>query len=339
MSFLFSCGFEAADREYYVSQGWYIQSTSTIIGTTPHRSLAGEGGDYYLHSDDTIKSPSFSSTARWLHFWWSYKGSGSSSGPLTDIPIVIQRQGSDQFTVFIKASGFVQLLRGGSGGTVVATSALTLTRAPHWFAIELLAQNAAGVCNLYVDGAASAFVTYTGDTQALSVTGWDSFELGKTSKNTDIDDVIVTDNVTGRLDERYITSVWPDSDVAIGLTPTPGPTSYTGVDERPPSTAEYNTATAALQEDIYGTSNLSYTPASIDFVNVHAFAARDGAITLGELICRSGAVTSYSATKALTAGTYYPYSSISNIWDADPNTGVAWLTAGVNAMSCGIRFS
>lgn len=321
MAIIYSCGFEAGLSTFYTSGGWTFTGSTSILNTTPHRSLAGEGGDWYLHVDDATTTPVFGATARWLHFWLRQN---SSSGGFYEHDILFRRSGATNWTVRFDR-------RVETGGAVSDRTISGLTS--HWVAIELLSLNAAGLCNVYVDG--ELVVSFAGDTQVSGVAGWDQVRFDDYNKDIDIDDIIVTDVVTGRLGERYITVCRPNGDNTIALTPTPGPTSYTGVDEAPTSTTDYNTATILLQEDIYDMSALAYTPASIDFVQVFAYAMADGIFTQGELTVLSGATTSRSAPIALTV----TYKGISAIWETDPNTAAAWLTAGVNAMGNGIRFS
>lgn len=330
MAILYATGFEAGNSAFYVAQGWQFTGASAVTTTNPHRSLAGEGGDYELYLNEYVKSPAFDSTARWLHFWLHHRDLDGYWGSWMGLEF--QRVGASQLTIDF----YTMRVQAKRSTTVLATSN-PHRKGDHWVAIELLAQDAAGILNVYFDGDTAPILTFTGDTKASTNTGWDRLLFYDYAMDVDIDDLIITDNVTGRLGERVLAPIVPSSDVAIVLTPTPGPTSYTGIDERPPSTAEYNTATAALQEDIYGMSNLGFVPPTIDGLVVNAYGARDGAITQAELTVVSGVTTSRSAVIALPGSG--GYGAALDIWETDPNTGAAWLPAAVSAVNCGIRFS
>jgi hypothetical protein len=207
----------------------------------------------------------------------------------------------------------------------------------------VVAANVGGIINVWVDGVLKA--SYTGDTQEhATLADWDSFGFGFNfapspgiSSDGWVDDIIVTDNITGRVAEHYFSTITPDGDSApLTLTPSTGLTHFNLVNEIPANDTTYNGTAVSGNEDLYTMSN-PFASASILTVNVCARATRDGALTNGEISVKSGATTVYSAVTLLPASP--SYLGIQHLLDTDPDTGVAWTSGGVNAMEAGFRIT
>jgi hypothetical protein len=275
-------------------------------------------------------------TGRWFGVY--FRG---SSDTLTDLFFTFTLAASDQFTVQINTSRNIVLRRGGSAGTILATSAAALATllTGVWMEVELLAASAGGSCAVYISGSGVAAVSFAGDTANLSSDGWDGFSFGQTpaAATTTYDDVIVTTNAEGRPNEVFIVSQSPNGNDAIQSTSSGGGAgTFANVDEVPFATADYNIFTSG-QQDIYTTTLLPYIPTAVLAVKVRPFAEREGTIVAVQSILVSGAVTT-------TATAYVPaaagvFASNDTIYNTDPNTGAAWTFAGVNAVLIGARFS
>jgi hypothetical protein len=336
MAVLLAEGFELASKTALTSRGWTIAAGATIGTTQAHQDLDGRGGDYAINLSPTTNmfTETFSTTARWLHFS-AYMATGGAA----DFFVSFWRSGAVTYSVvWDSVSGLIELRRGSSTGTLVDTSVSSVgfdTR--HWFAIELVADNSAGLVNVYVDGDVVALVDATGDTQSHgSLSGWDQLRIQGNAGDY-IDDIIITDSTTGRIDEAYVVLMAPTADVVGStLTPSTGSDHYAVVDEIPPSSSEYDEATAASQAGFYTHATLPWAPDSILACKVSSYAARDGTITLAELGIQDG-VTSYGTATAM--GGAGAYVLVERIADLDPDTGAAWTETGVNDAEIGIRFT
>jgi hypothetical protein len=207
-----------------------------------------------------------------------------------------------------------------------------------WLEIELLAQDAAGACNVYVNGSATAFVSFAGDTRNSTTTdGWDSvaFSYSNTNDNA-YDDVIVTTNAEGRPNEVFCLGLAPNGNDVIQSTSSGGGAgTYTNVDDLPFSSTDYNIFTSG-QQDTYDCAALPWTPTLILGAKVASFAAREGTIVSAQGVCKSGGVTSLgSATGLGSAGSYV---AIDTYYNTDPATAAAWVAAGIDAAKIGIKF-
>jgi hypothetical protein len=108
------------------------------------------------------------------------------------------------------------------------------------------------------------------------------------------------------------------------------------IDEVPTSDADYNTAAAINDEEVYGLSNPANAPSSVHTAVFNAEAARSGAITQGEIIVQSGTTQVYGTVKVLPASGFELWEAIH---DVDPNTAAAWTSSGLNGAKAGLRFT
>ena len=159
-----------------------------------------------------------------------------------------------------------------------------------------------------------------------------------------MDDLIVTTTAEGQLGEHFIEPFIPDANDVIGsgAGSTGGAGSFANVDEIPPDGGtSYNEFTAP-GTDRYETPNLGYTPGSIHCVTVMAQAARDGTITSAQTICATdtgggGVTEALGVSNSMgAAGAYVGWQDTFNV---DPDTTVAWTSAGLDDLRVGIKFA
>jgi hypothetical protein len=335
---IFSCGFEAGDLDYYTDLGWTFSGNNSDIVTTAgrvHQSFNGRGGNQAASFEDDLLSPVFGATGRWFHFWVE----GQTT--LTAWAVEFRRAGSANFTVQFNPDGVILLRRGTAISTIVADGSFSFT-VPHWIEIELLSQDAAGICNVYVDGVLAA--SFTGDTQNSGTAGWDQVFFSSNNINLSVDDIIVTTAAEGQLGERFLPGLAPEGNDLINseATSTGGAGSFSNVDEIPPDgDTSYNEFTVA-NRDRYTMENLGWTPADVHAVTLFGYAARDGTLTQFELLCATdtgggGVTEAFGPIEGLaSAGVYAPVQATFNV---DPDTAVAWTPAGLDDLRAGGRFS
>lgn len=331
-----SCGFEAGNAAFYEARGMIFSGTGQGVFSDPgfvHKDAEELGGRWAYRVDDGMKSPQFPDTDnRWFHAW--VKRTNPASG--NDFGINFNRAGVANFAVRVSgpSPATIELRRGNIGGTLVATSVGTLDLSVgHWIEVEMLSANAGGVCNVYVDGGVSPFVTFSGDTQNSALADWDRIEISGANAQVYWDDFIITNAAEGRLGEQYGFGFQPSTSFSEGLTPSTG-TNNAALVRLPPSTTEYNSALSTV-EDLY---NLSFPAwaSSVAFVAVYAQTAQTGTQFTAELSVKPhGAATDYSSSLSITPD----YGVVQSHWAVNPDSAVAWTESDIRNFAAGIRFS
>lgn len=104
----------------------------------------------------------------------------------------------------------------------------------------------------------------------------------------------------------------------------------------PPGDVSFVSSDTVGNEDLYGFQALTVTPSAIYTMMVKSNARVDytGTVTI-DLQTKSGATDSAGSTANQTPGTSYQW--LDSIFETDPNTGVAWTQAGLNAAVSGIK--
>jgi len=279
------------------------------------------------NDNDSVYTPVFSvQTARWCHYWLK-----TSDGNGYNVTFIAE--GWDQFTVDIDTGGTMRLRRGGSFGIVVATSVGTIDLSkPHWYEVELVVDNSSGICNVYIDDDVSAFVSFSGDTQATTTptfNGWHKVQFGNSTQFGWIDDVIVTDATEGQLGETYGRAMYVAGDNTTALTPSAGSENWKNVLVWGESA--YNSSTATATEDLYDVPG-NFALGSVDFVSVLALIGKQNDFQ-GRPVLKSGATTDLGSL----GGGSSTYIGESAYYAEDPDTATAWTESGVNSIQIGIR--
>lgn len=345
MAVLYATGWEAGTIAYYQenAKAWSERGNGAISSNTAflHRTTTGIGGNYSMYIDDGFGMLPFlpGTSARWAHLWMKY---ASPAGG--DLHVQVQLNwlnSTQQFGVYIQGTGTISFYR---GNTLVQNNAGAFNAAvPHWVAIEFNCQDVGGQVAVWMDGVNVA--TFTGDTQNHASPGWNQLGFanayggGWFNNNTYVDDIIVTDSTTGRLEEQVCAPLAPNADTAQkDFTPSSGILNYAMVSEVPASDANYNSATAVGQEDRYDFTDLPAGVNTVTFASFTGRAARDGSITKGEVSVKSGAApTVYATAVQLPAAGSYMGDQL--ILENDPNTAAPWSTAAINAVQAGYRFN
>lgn len=341
MAIQYMTGWELGSTAPYTNSAAQWNGNGAINTTAGflHRSSSGVGGNYSILLDDNWYCAPGTlplGTARWLHYWSIPGNAGYSSTSLQ-----MSYLGNTQAQINFLGNGTIAIYRGG-------TLILTVTNAyiqpvAHWWAIEMVLQTSSGIINIYCDDKLVA--SYLGNTQGQAGSGWDAFGWGNCYNGGSVivnnflyvDDVMVTDNTTGKLKEQHVLPLTPNADTAqADFTPSTGTSHFALVDEIPPSDVDYNSTVVSGAEDRYAFTDLP-SITSVTAVQVTGRATRDGALTQGQVSLKSGGTVVYSTAVTLPASPTYvetPYVTL-----LDPNTGVAWTAGAVNALEAGFKFT
>ena len=332
------------------SQGHGLTSATSVIisGTTNYNgqvTITPVDADTFYFTDTWVanEAPAMAQfIPKFMHFWEKAVNNWSVQFP---------QGNTQQFEVAGLMTGNIVFYR---GGTLVQTNVgAWVPNVAHWIVLELVAvESGTGYCKVWIDDVNVA--TFTGDTRNTSTDGWDGVGLGNCytggsgfiNQGTYYDDIIVTDDATGRLGEQIGSPIVPNADTtpndlvamsgAGAGTPTGGD-NYATVDEIPFSDTDWNQASTTGQTDRYDMSSAPAGISAITFVQFSARAARDGDITKGEVTVDSGGTVRYGFPTRLPAAP--SYLGIPYILIQDPNTGVAWTVGGINAVKAGLRFT
>ncbi len=345
MAVIYVTGWEAGSTAWYTTaqMPWsFVNGEYTNNAARQHRTASGAGGNYSIRPGWSLTSGALlPTTSRWLHFWGQPNIAGS-----TTCNCIFSFNYGGQVTVIFASTGTITIDR---GNTNITTEVSAFNpNVSHWFAVYCVAQDApTGACEVYVDGVMVASVPAGTDMQQGASPDWNQVAFGNLfgpigTTNAAacewwIDDVIITDAATGRVNEHFIPVLSPTSDASpLTLIPSTGVTQYDLIDEIPVSTTDYDYADTIGQQSFFGMSNLSVTATSILCINAMAEVFREGSITMGEAAVESGGTTTYQTPIVLPSGSYY---GIQFLQETDPDTGVGWDTAGINAMTVGYRFT
>lgn len=250
--------------------------------------------------------------------------------------------------VALKSDGALEVKR---GATILETTAAGLVAINTWvyLSFKTTINNTTGSYDLYVDLSSVASDTNV-DTQNGGTAAWTNVLFrGLSGIQVRFDDVYVLDGVSsgisGALNNDIlgnvrVTSVLPSTDATspgtyADFTPSSGSDHGAMVDEATPDgDTTYNAGTAAAQKDTYQYPALSISGATIHGVKTAAYARKTdaGARTVGPFI-RSGG-SDYQGTE-VSLPTSYTF--LTEIFQADPDTGVAWTEAGVDATQFGLE--
>lgn len=240
---------------------------------------------------------------------------------------------ANNLNVAVNSAGAIVVFRGTSGtANTLITTASGLVSAGTWYhlGVEVVRSATVGTCNVYLNGVQVVSLTgaNTGSDAVSSIVC-----ASQNNVNVTWDDFYVCDVATW-LGECRSSPLVPTSDVSVDFTPSTGSSNYAVVDELPPDTSDYVYSDVASDRDLYGVTDLSFTPLSIAGVKTSLLARKDDISTRTfRSVLKSGSTTATGATTAAQGS----YSFSSDIFPTDPDTSSAWTKSGVDALQIGFE--
>ncbi len=231
-------------------------------------------------------------------------------------------------SAYIQSDGSIEFVRGSTRGTnVLYRSAAGVTGVGFYhIGIALTRHASAGIVSVYLNGALLATTTAL-NTGASDI---DAFTVGSGTSNFSWDDLYWKDDITSLGDLTCELLPVSADGTPLAWTPNSGTAHFSRLSEQPSDgdTSYVSSATVA-QKDRFDVTNLSVTPSAIHAVKVLNVARKDDA-TVRQIRTNliSGATTTNGATK--TVGT--TYLAQEDIYQTDPNTGIAWTKTNVDAI-------
>jgi hypothetical protein len=248
------------------------------------------------------------------------------------IPFYVRVGGTTLAILMRSSTGAIEVRRGSSSGTVIATST-NLLATGNWYLIEwhYKGGHLDGRWEVRVDGNPTLEIDYTGYTCAYTDLNFNT--IGFSTGNGYFDNFVLDD--AEWVGDTRIQGILP---TGAGTTEQWGGTAtdnFSCVDERPYSDSDYVRTNSVDQVDLYSFGNLTGSINAIKAVQVQVRAAKEGAPTPTRLriVVRVGGTNYESSDFTLTTtATGYVYTLPTN-----PATGLAWTPDDVNGAEFGFK--
>ena len=243
-----------------------------------------------------------------------------------------------------------------SGDNVLATASSTLFCDDSWYHIELnyLVDNSVGTYDVYVNGVSVLSATGVDTNDSASSNGFLGCGFGDGVFSTDYifyDDIIVWDEAddgrdndltTFPLGMHRIETIHPNGAGSNTDWTASAGTNWEAVNNNPPSSTDYVSATSSGDRDTYdfGTITTTGSGAIVAVACNAQFRHSDPTVSYADGVIVSSGST---VTNSLPQGSF-PQSTESTaghgaqwIWPADPSSTVAWTTAGIDDLELGFE--
>jgi hypothetical protein len=245
---------------------------------------------------------------------------------------------TQHITVGPNGAGKVEVRRGNTAGTILATGTTTFI-GPSWFhlQIEVTISDTVGTVKVRVNGNAVEEISFTGDTKnAGTASTIDRVVWSNTGGNAATDDMSLWVG----------TGDWPGDQRIYCLLPSGNGTTSQGtgsdsdqvnnyllVDERPESSTDYVSITTDNDIDLYAVTDLPAGVTTVHGVQTNIVAAKSDAGAKGvKIVRRSGGTNYIEASSHTLSTTYVPWSLLDQ---TDPATSATWTASAVNGLEVG----
>jgi hypothetical protein len=249
-----------------------------------------------------------------------------------------------QAQVRVTGTGQIQLCRNiNPNAVVLATSTVAMGFDTTYYLEWLLTIHAStGVSTVRLDGVPVVSVS-NANTQVTGTAQANRLRLGSPEAvryltNLDLDDLYVCTNQTAFLGDCRVDYLAPAGDGTYqAWTPSTGTTHYTLVDEAAPNgDTDYLSSITPGERESHHFPALPSMPNPLIRGVQHCLHARkdDAGTRQVRSLLKSGATTQVGSTLHTLALSYVSYQEL---YEMDPQTGVAWTVPGVNALEAGVE--
>jgi hypothetical protein len=339
MALIDKAGFETTPNLPVV---WVI-SGGTLVSATG-RDGVGKGISTNNGSGQCkVTLPSALSTTILGFAWFLPTGFGGQTGVGYAVTVFGDTGATAHLSVNFDAAGRIQLRRGTSSGTIIATTAGTPLAAGSWHYVELKCtiNDTTGTAIVHLDEV--EVINFTGDTKNAGT-------------NSTIDAISLPGAVNGIVDDFYVYDATgsAQNDFAGDVTIRPlrpngngaasawlgsdgnSTDNYLLVDEQPFNTTDYVASSTATDRDLYDLEDLIGSPAVIS-VQVLAYAAKSDAGTRSiKTAQRSSGGTVVTSSSVALSTTFTTLAGPIRTTDPD---GSAWTASLVNTLQAGVECS
>lgn len=248
--------------------------------------------------------------------------------------------GNIQLTVQITNAGLIQLYRGSTSGTLLATSTVALTiTAWNWIEIKCTIADSGGLFEVRINE--TVYVTYTGDTkQSSTLSTAIRLQLWGRSSDIGIDDYYVCDGI-GSTNNNYLGDIRIDALRPVGagayadFSRSAGANNWDNVDEATnDGDTTYNYSSTVGNKDSFDCANLTALPASIYGLQVNLTARKDEAGGRTLKVLQRIASTDY---EGVALGMPMTYTALRQIFEVSPATAAAYTESEINGAEFGYK--
>jgi hypothetical protein len=334
LRFFDSCG------DHYSSAQINRKWTNTVSGAV--LAAVGRRGTNALQLSNGI---SYSKTLDNQPTWtigFSYKmTSGLPFGSCVLVALI--DVATTQVDLRMDATGHLFVTRNGTTLGVASINALSVG-IENYIEFKSTIDPAAGTYEVRVNGSSTGWVPPAAgaNTRATANSFAAIIQFGVAAINgaNPLDDIYVCDGTGGAPTNTFLGDVRADAVLPsgaganTGMTPSAG-SNFQNVDDNPANDdTDFNSSTVVGTKDTYAMTDIIHNPVAIFGVQVNMVARKDdaGARSIAA-VTRSGGVDTDGATQVLTTS----YINYREILALDPNTGLAWTKAGVNAAEFGAK--
>jgi len=212
----------------------------------------------------------------------------------------------------------------------------------HYIELKVVCNDTTGSYEVRVDG--TNVLSASGvDTKAGSNAYHNRFQMvGPGAGQWRFDDIYILDGSGSTnndfLGKRRVVGLYPTSDVPSyqDFTCSSGSDHYALVDENPVNDdTDYVEDATSGHKDLWNHSALSGTGTSVAGIQINTMARETDATSVGlYTLIKSGATENTGTSEVVASATYRTLRRIS---ETDPDTGVAWTIAGLNAAQFGVQ--
>jgi hypothetical protein len=276
----------------------------------------------------------------WMGMACNLTGSGSGDRVVVSfMSAAAIANGVEGCVTYNQSSGVWKLWRG-QEVTLLGSITAPMVTGWHWLDVHYKMDGSAGVFELWLDDVQLLDLTGQntiqngGQTQVIALT-WGDINSGSAAPFTN-DDIILSDNSTGRLGDSRIVTLLPTSDASPNQgTPSTGSNHYAVVDETGFNTSDYTTMpNTSGDKENFGFQALTGTPTAIYGVGVVLISEKSdaGSFQLEPYVTSNAVEADGSSQGPLTS-----WSLQTSFFAVDPNTSAAWMAGAVNAMTAGFK--
>jgi len=242
--------------------------------------------------------------------------------------------GTTQVSLGYNSGGNLVVLRGAS---VIATSVLTIAPLAYYHVQFKVTINASGLAEVRVNGNATPWISFSGNTQNTANAFTDAVGMGGSQLLMDdwtMQDTTGTAPLNDYLGDKKIITFLPNNDSATGglnqFSTQPSRSAgshYLNVNANPPVDTNYNFDSTVNDRESYRFPSIAQASGVISWVNGKARLWKDDAASRSvAIVARNNAVDTVGTTNIMPSTPTY----FANPFPNDPNTAAAWTIAGWN---------
>jgi hypothetical protein len=313
-------------------------ATTPYVRSTSNPRVTGGAG-----ATSGVARKSFTAVSEVFASYAMYHAGGANGVTLT---LRGDANATTHLTICRNSSGFLEVRRGTTSGTVLATGATVIPDST-WTHVQVRATvaDSGGIVQARLNGLGSNEIDFTGDTKNAGMNSTiDNAEWNSTSSSNIYTDAVLLDTAA---DATGGNNTWTGDVRVIPLTVTGDGNSsqFVGsdgnstnnfqlVDELPFSSTDYVGASTSGNTDTYALADLPAGVTDIRAVQIcGSIAKSDAGSVTPQLVMRSGG-TDYAGSSLVPSTTYRTELMFR---ETDPATSAAWTASGVNALQIGVK--